>query len=321
MKRALILGITGQDGSYLADILLAQGYEVHGTVRRSSVDNKQRLRHIIDSDKLSLHYADLIDPLSIHKVIASVRPDEIYNEADQDNVDFSLATPSYSADITYAAVVRLLESVRAIDKNIRIFQPVTAMMFGMSQSPQDELTPLQPQSPYACAKAAAYYACQHYRREYDMYISMGILYNHDSPRRGDDYLLHKIASSIVKIERRQKDCLSLPCLDMLVDIGYAREYMQVAHQMLQYRIPDDFVIATGQPCSIRHIVESAMYRAKIPLCNFSDIVRVDPSLLRPGKQPTLIGNPSKAREAFRIDFVHSAKSVVEMLVEHTMDQP
>lgn len=319
MKKALVLGVTGQDGSYLADILLSHGYEVHGTVRRSSVDNLQRLRHI-PIEKLKLHHADLTDPLSVNRVIESVRPNEIYNEADQDHVDISFATPGYSADVTYAAVVRLLESVKAIDRDIRIFQPVTALMFGTSPPPQNESSPLQPQSPYACAKTAAYFACQHYRREYGMFVSMGILYNHDSPRRNGSYLLHHISKAIVRIEREKQEYLALPCLDMQVDIGYAREYMQVAYLMLQQQTPTDYVIATGQPYSIRDLAEAAMFKCELPLYQFDQYVRVDPSLLRPGKQPTLIGNSAKAKGAFGLNFVHNAKSVIEMLVEHTMDQ-
>lgn len=322
MKKALILGVGGQDGSYLAELLISCGYVVHGMARHSSHNNLQRIKHLMDAecfDCFHLHYGDMLDPLSVDRLIRDVNPDEIYNEADQDNIDFSFKTPAYTSDITCGAVARLLESIRNFNPEIKLFQPVSATMFGMSPAHQNEESKFQPQSPYACAKVAAYYLCQHYRREYGMFVATGIMYNHDSPRRSGKYLLHKIAEQAVRVSRGEANKLVIPVADMKVDIGYARAYMQAAYKMLQHDKPDDFVIATGQGISIRQLAWSALEVAGVPDGLWDGLVQVDHSLQRVGKQPTLIGNPIKAQTELRWVPTHTAMSMVELLVEHAQD--
>ena len=233
-KRALILGVGGQDGSYLAEILLESGYEVHGLVRHSSGNNLWRIRHLLD--KITLHKGDICDGVRLAMLIDELAPDEIYNEADQDSVGWSGKAPGYQIEVTYKAVSTILETLRYMGGKVRFFQPVSSTMFGDQPYPHTETTPLKPQSPYACAKAAAFLLCQHYRREHGVYVSCGILYNHDSPRRGPDYLLQRIARG----EPLWGD------LSTIVDVGYAPEYMEAAYQSLQQSESRDYVIATGR---------------------------------------------------------------------------
>lgn len=256
MKRALILGIGGMDGSYLADILLEKGYEVHGVVRHSSVNNLQRIEHC--KDRLILHRGDMADSMSIEWTLEDVKPDEIYNEADQDNVGWSEDTAGYSADITYGAVARTLKSVLGVCPKAKFFQPCSATMFGHNPGPQNEDTPFDPQSPYAVAKTAAYYACRYYRKTFGMFVSTGIMFNHDSPRRGPDYLLQLICRSAIRIAKGEQETLALGNHDLKVDIGYAREYMEAAHAMLQLDKPDDFVIGTGTTYAVKNLARIAL---------------------------------------------------------------
>ena len=284
-KRALVLGIGGQDGSYLAGILLEKGYEVHGLYRRSSVDNLRRIAHC--RSRVTLHQGDMADPISVERALLEAQPDEVYNMADQDHVGFSLATTAYSLDITAGAVGRTLETLRGLRRRtVRYFQPLSATMFGDAPPPQNEQTPFAPASPYACAKVAAYYLCQHYRREYGMHVSTAIFFNHDSPRRGGDYLLQRIARE----EKLWGD------LDTVVEVGYAREYMEAAHAILQLDRPDDFVIGTGRGFRIRDLVEGEKARWYYH------------------KPSTgLIADASKAYTAFGFDPRHDAFSVLEMI--------
>ena len=314
MKKALILGVTGQDGSYLAEILLDKGYQVHGLYRRSATGNTKNIEHLLD--RIILHKGDLADPLSIFRVIQEVKPQEIYNEADQDNVDWSYATASYSYDITANAVGRTLETIRQIDDTIKFFQPVSATMFGNSPFPQNELTSFHPQSPYACAKIGAYYLVKYYRETYGMFASTAIFYNHDSCRRTKDYLLQKISRAAVRIYAGEQDELCLSDLGFQVDIGYAKEYMEAAYQIIQLEIPDDFVIATGKPYSIREIVEVAFKRLGI-----SDSLLTEGSdFSRPAKQPILTGDITKAREAFGFAPQQDACSLTQMLVSELLQR-
>lgn len=233
-KRALILGIGGMDGSYLAEVLLDKGYSVHGLYRRSSVDNLARIRHLLG--RVTLHQGDMADSLSVREAICLAQPSLIFNEADQDSVGWSFNTAGLSVDITYGGLARLLEFLRRWDEKVRVFQPLSATMFGAAPPPQDESTPFAPASPYACAKTAAYYLCQHYRREYGLHVSTAILFNHDSPRRGPGYLLQRIA----RREPLWGD------LQEVVDVGHAREYMEAAWRIMQLDRPDDFVLGTGR---------------------------------------------------------------------------
>ncbi len=319
-KRALILGCTGQDGSYLADILLERGYEVHGMYRRVSGGNFKNIDHIsksveIPGNDLTLHQGDMLDIGSVEGIIQEVTPHEIYNEADQDNVDWSYRTPGLSCQITSTAVGNILEVVRKIDRDIKFFQPCTAMMFGNAQAPQDESTRFNPQSPYACAKAMAYHLARYYRNVHDMFVCTAILYNHDSPRRTEDYLLHKIAHSAVRMANGEQESLSLGNLTMKVDIGYAEEYMRAANDLMQLNEPDDFVIASDSSCTIDYLVRHAFYLVELPP-ETMDKVHIDPKFYRPGKTPTLVGDISKAKEAIGFNPQLDAPSMVQFLIDH-----
>lgn len=305
----LILGIGGQDGSYLADILLKQGHEVHGLYRRSSVDNLQRILHI--RDQIILHPGDITDPSSVLRVLEDSQPDEIYNMADQDHVGWSLSTPGYSFDVTAKAVATTLEIVREEFSSARFFQPCSAVMFGNASPPQCESTSLNPQSPYACAKTAAYHLARYYRQVHGLFVSTAIFYNHDSPRRGDDYLLHQIHRSIVEIVRGNSDKIIVGNSDMVVDIGYAREYMQAAVGILRQDKAEDFVVASDYPQSIKDIIEDAM---AFFAPNASYEITSDPSLLRPGKQPTLIGDCTKAHNQFGFSPQTNVHQLLKMLI-------
>ena len=259
VKRALILGIGGQDGSYLAELLLAKGYEVHGLVRRSSVDNLWRIAGI--RDRVTLHQGDLLDTMSLHNAIGQAHPHEIYNEADQDHVGFSREAALYSTAVTFGGVANLLEVLLScVDwaGQMKVFQPLSSTMFGMAPPPQDENTPLAPASPYACAKAGAWMLCKHYRREHGLDVRCGIMFNHDSPRRGPGYLLGEIVNQALAVRDGKRKMIELRNLDLRVDIGHARDFMEGAWQIMQLDKPDDYVLATGKGWTIRELAERAL---------------------------------------------------------------
>lgn len=261
MKRALILGINGMDGSYLADILLEKNYEVHGVVRRNSQPNLWRLQHCLD--KITLHQGDVTDPLCLQDVISKILPEEIYNEADQDHVGFSIAAPKISVDVTYGAVASLLEILRG--SRIKFFQPLSATMFGNAKAPQTLETPFDPQSPYAVAKVAAYYLCKHYREKYGVQVYTAILYNHDSVRRQGNYLLHDICKNAVKIKHGDEKYLPLTNLGKRVDIGWAKDYMNLAVDVMQGK-PQDLLIGSTMAHTIYDLAQYALRRVGIN-CN------------------------------------------------------
>lgn len=249
MKRALIFGVGGQDGSYLAELLLSKGYEVHGTVRRSSYDNIARVAHV--RDRLTLHRCELTDAGSIHAAIYHSRADEIYNMADQDEVGWSKDTPGYSVGVTYGGPAVILEFLRHSSwaNHAKFFQPISSTVFGPTAAPQDESTPLNPGSPYACAKAAAWLLCKHYRREHGVFVSCGVFFNHDSPRRGPGYLLQQIARQAVAVARGERNRVELTGPDSYVDVGWAPDYVDAAWRTLQQDAPDDYVI--GTECALK----------------------------------------------------------------------
>lgn len=260
MKRALIFGVGGQDGSYLAELLLDKGYEVHGTHRRSSYDNLTRLPQAA-RERVTLHRCELTDALRVNDVIWQVAPDEIYNMADQDEVGWSKDAPGYSVQVTYGAVATILESVRRESGGglCPVFQPVSSTMFGNAMKPCDENSPLAPQSPYACAKAAAYLLCRHYRREHGVFVSCGVFFNHDSPRRGPNYLLQTIARQAVEVWRGKRERIELrPGPDAAVNVGWAPDYVQAAWLTLQQDKPDDYVIANDWPVHISTYCQAAL---------------------------------------------------------------
>lgn len=323
MKKALILGVTGQDGSYLAEILLQKGYEVHGMIRRSATGNTRNIQHLIDDPKIHEktffpHRGDLADMTSIYRIINTVRPDEIYNEADQDHAGWSFSIIEYSMDITGAAVGRILECIRQIDPKIKYFQPCTSNMFGRATEKfQTEETPFNPQSPYACAKVLAYILCKHFREAYGIFASTGIFYNHESPRRTEEYVTRKITLAAARIACGKQDKLVLGDLSAQIDWGYSREYMEAAWQIMQLDRPDDFIIATGEAHSVREFVEEAF-----------NTVNLDPEkylvsnkkFFRPTANTTLIGDAAKAKKAFGFNPKIKFKKLVKLMTESDLEQ-
>jgi GDPmannose 4,6-dehydratase len=311
MKKALIFGITGQDGSFLAEILLEKGYEVHGFIRRSATGNKKNIIHILDN--ITLHRGDLADTTSIYRAIKDVNPDEIYNEADQDHVSWSYDSVGYSCDITGAAVGRMLEIVRQINPKIKFFQPVSSNIFGRTaETPQTEETPFRPQSPYAAAKVLAYVISRYYRDVFGMFVSTGIFYNHESPRRTEEYVTHKITKAAVRISMGLQKKLYLGNLDTKLDFGYAKEYMEAAYNIMQLDKPDDFIICTGEVHSIQEFLEEAFHLIGLDPKKY---VEFDARFARPGKTTTLVGDNSKAKKAFGFEPKIKFKQLVRILIE------
>lgn len=313
MKKALITGVTGQDGSYLAEFLLEKDYEVHGIVRRASTEKKERIDHLEGNPNFHLHYGDLTDSLSLVKIISKVEPDEIYNLAAQSHVAVSFEVPEYTADATGTGVIRLLEAIRTcgLEKKCRFYQASTSELFGKVQEiPQSETTPFYPYSPYAAAKQYAYWVVRNYREGYGMFATNGILFNHESERRGETFVTRKITLAAAKIAAGVQDKLYLGNLDALRDWGYAKDYVECMWLMLQHNEPDDFVVATGEQYSVRDFCTRAFKRAGIELrwegegveekgidVNTGKIVvEVSPEFFRPTDVVTLLGNPNKAKE-------------------------
>ena len=299
-KRALILGVGGQDGSYLADILLEKDYEVHGFIRRSSVDNTVRVKHALN--RITMHHGDLTDYSSVERAVAACNPHEIYNEADQDVVGWSKESPLYSYQVTFAAVGNLLEVVRKSCPDARVFQPASATMFQGAAWPQDESAPLTPQSPYAVAKAGAYLMARYYRQVHGLFVSTGILYNHDSPRRSEDFLVHKICRSAIRLADNMQNSLKLGNLTHQVDIGHAREYMEAAHAMLQLSNPDDFVLSTSHPTSVGALADYALEKVGLEGGVGKWVLEDSAFISKSDKQDIpLVGDNSKAHQAFGFD--------------------
>jgi GDPmannose 4,6-dehydratase len=326
-KKALITGITGQDGSYLAEFLLDKGYEVHGIKRRASSFNTERVDHIYqdphtDNSKFHLHYGDLTDSSNLTRILKEIEPDEVYNLGAQSHVAVSFESPEYTADVDAMGTLRLLEAIRflGMEKNARFYQASTSELFGeVQETPQKETTPFYPRSPYAVAKLYAYWITVNYRESYGMYACNGILFNHESPRRGETFVTRKITRGIANISQGLESCLYLGNMDALRDWGHAKDYVRMQWMMLQQEKPDDFVIATGKQISVRDFVRMAAENAGIEL-DFSGtgideiatvtaisdtvdscikkgdvIIRTDPRYFRPAEVETLLGDPSKAK--------------------------
>lgn len=317
-KVALITGITGQDGSYLAELLLEKGYEVHGIKRRSSSFNTGRIDHIYQdphepNPRLILHYGDLTDSSSITRIIQLVQPDEIYNLGAQSHVAVSFEAPEYTADCDGLGTLRILEAVRLLKlvKKTRIYQASTSELYGLvQQSPQSESTPFHPRSPYGVAKLYGYWITVNYRESYGMFCCNGILFNHESPRRGETFVTRKITRGLARINSGLENCLFMGNLDSLRDWGHARDYVEMQWRMLQQEQPEDFVIATGQQVSVRKFIELSVLKLGWRGINWSGngvdeigtradngevVVRIDPRYFRPAEVETLLGDPSKAR--------------------------
>ena len=314
-KKVLILGITGQDGSYLADLLVEKGYDVHGLIRRAATGNKVNILHLLD--RITLHKGDMGDTTSLYRIINEVDPDEIYNEADQDHVSWSYDSVGYSCDITGAAVGRLLEIVRQINSSTKVFQPVSSNMFGLCDEPiQTEKTPFRPQSPYAAAKVMAYVMCQYYRDVFGMFVSTGILYNHESPRRSEEYVTRKITRGAAMIASGKQDKLFLGDLTTEIDFGFAKEYMEAAWKILQLEQPDDFIIATGEVHSLEEVVTTAFEIVGLDPTKYVDY---DNALKRPGSTTILKGDASKAREHFDFRPKVHFKEIIKIMVDHDLE--
>lgn len=319
MKRALILGITGMDGSYLAEILLQRGVQVHGFYRRSSTGNFKNIEHI--KDQIRFHRGDLLDSESIRDAIIDSHPDELYNLADQDNVDWSYTVPHYSLEATAGGVLNVLEAVRKIKKDVKVFQPVSATMFGDASSPQNESTLLNPLSPYACFKAASYYLARYYRQCRGMYVNCGIMFNHDSPRRSEEYLLHKIAAGAVRIKQGKYSRLSLYGLGDHVDIGYAPEYMNVVVDSMQRDEPFDFCVCTSRSYTIRALAMSALMQVGFDWDLAAGKIEEGNCNQRPGPRQELLGSiDNKSRQLLGFYPKHDAMSLMSMLVDHYMEK-
>jgi GDPmannose 4,6-dehydratase len=318
MKRALITGITGQDGSYLAELLLAKGYEVHGLVRRSSSFNTERLEGIYQDPhasnyRLRLHYGDLSDGSSVNRVLRTVKPDEVYNLGAQSHVRVSFDVPDYTADTVAVGTLRLLEAVRAsgLEKSVRFYQASSSEMYGAAAPPQNESTPFLPRSPYACAKVFAHQLCQNYREAYGMFIACGILFNHESPRRGIPFVSRKITRAAARIRHGLDNKLYLGNLDAKRDWGYAGDYVEAMWMMLQQQEPDDYVVATGESHSVRELLDVAFGALDL---DWKKYVEIDPRYFRPTEVDHLRGDASKARRALgwqpKVDF----RELVKMMV-------
>jgi len=322
MKKALVLGVNGQDGSYLADLLLAKGYEVHGMVRRSATGNTRNLEHLLGNaqvfnQRFFLCRGDLTDPTSLYRIIAKVQPDELYNEADQDHVSWSYDMVGFSADVTGAAVGRILEIIKQLNPKIRYFQPCTSNMFGkVTTERQDESTPFHPQSPYACAKILAYHFTRYYRESFGIFASTAILYNHESPRRTPEYVTRKITQSVARIATGKQSILKLGDMSARIDWGFAGEYMEAAWTMLQQEKPDDFVIATGEAHSVEEFVREAF---SVVGLDSEKYVSSDSSLFRPTKTGVLIGDTTKAQRSFGFAPKVRFKELVKLMVSADLE--
>ena len=326
-KKALITGITGQDGSYLAELLLEKDYEVHGIIRRSSTFNTGRLEEIyqdphVDNARLKLHYGDLSDASGLARLISQIEPNEVYNLAAQSHVRVSFDSPEYTTDITATGAVRILEAIREVGLQPRFYQASSSEMFGkVKETPQKETTPFYPRSPYGCAKVYAFYITQNYREGYDMHASNGILFNHESPRRGETFVTRKITRAVARIRANLQDKLYLGNLDAQRDWGYAKEYVEAMWRMLQQDKPDDYVIATGETHSVREFLDSTFRHVNL---DWEKHVEIDPRYFRPTEVDLLIGDASKAREQLgwepRIKFEELAQLMVDADIRRLEDQ-
>jgi GDPmannose 4,6-dehydratase len=298
IKRALVTGITGQDGSYLAELLLAKGYEVHGLIRRASTFNTSRIDHLyIDPHEadahLLLHYGDLTDASRLVTLLKRIDPHEVYHLGAQSHVRVSFDEPEYTGDVTGLSTVRLLEAIRDTEVNPRFYQASSSEMYGSAPAPQSEFTPFKPRSPYAAAKVYAYWVTRNYREAYGMYAVNGILFNHESPRRGETFVTRKITRAAARIAAGQQDALYLGNLDAVRDWGYAPEYVDAMWRMLQQDTPDDFVVATGVPCTVREFLTYAFEHVGL---DWEKHVRFDQRYVRPTEVDVLVGDPSRAKD-------------------------
>ena len=351
-KRALITGITGQDGSYLAEFLLEKGYEVHGIKRRASSLNTDRIDHIyqdphVPDPQLKLHYGDLTDTSNLTRIISEIQPDEVYNLGAQSHVAVSFEAPEYTADVDAIGTLRMLEAIRflGLEKKTKFYQASTSELYGLVQEiPQRETTPFHPRSPYAVAKMYAYWIAVNYREAYGMYACNGILFNHESPRRGETFVTRKITRGMAHVAHGLEDCLFMGNMDALRDWGHAKDYVRMQWMMLQQDVPDDFVIATGVQYSVREFIAwtaaelgieldfkgegveetgtvVSVDHNRAPSVNVGDvIVKVDPRYFRPAEVETLLGDPTKAKEVLGwVPEITAQEMCAEMVASDVQD--
>ena len=335
MKKALITGITGQDGSYLAELLLGKGYEVHGLIRRSSSFNTGRINHLYHDVHesglpLFLHYGDLNDASSINRILREVKPDEIYNLGAQSHVRVSFDTPEYTGEIDALGTVRLLEGIRETGLNTRFYQASSSELYGkVVETPQTETTPFYPRSPYACAKAYSFYITVNYRESYGMFACNGILFNHESPRRGETFVTRKITRAAGRIKLGLQPCLYLGNIDAKRDWGFAGDYVEAMWRMLQQAEPDDYVVATGETYSVRLFAEKVFARLNMPLEWQGEgvhekgidkksgrvVIQIDPRYFRPAEVDLLLGDPAKAKRLMGWEPKTDFDALVSMMVD------
>jgi GDPmannose 4,6-dehydratase len=319
-KIAFITGITGQDGSYLAEFLLNKGYEVHGLIRRSSTFNTSRIDHIYQDphnkgSNLFLHYGDLIDGVSLNNLIRDIRPDEVYNLGAQSNVQLSFTMPQYTGQVDAIGTINLLEAIKSTNLDIRLYQASTSEMFGSTPPPQNENSVFRPQSPYAAAKLMAYWCTVNYRDGYGMHASNGILFNHESPRRGETFVTRKITRAVAAIKSGKQEKVFLGNLDSIRDWGYAKEYVESMWLMLQQDKPSDYVIATGVGATVKDFAQAAFSYAGL---NWEDHVEIDNKYIRPTEVDALIGDPSKAESLLGWKAKTHWKELAELMVDADM---
>lgn len=313
MKKALLFGITGMDGSYLAELLLGKGYEVYGVIRRSSSFNTARINHVYD--QLHLIYGDLADASSVSGIIGDVRPDEIYNLGAMSHVKVSFEIPEYTADVDGLGALRILEVIRKSGLPIRFYQASSSELYGSSSPPQNEQTPFHPRSPYGIAKTFAYYSVQNYREAYGIHASNGILFNHESPRRGETFVTRKITRAVGRIYYGLQDKLVLGNLEAKRDWGFAGDFVKAMWLMLQQENPDDYVIATGEQHSVKEFLEAAFDAVNLDWRNY---VEIDPRYYRPAEVDSLLGDASKARKVLGWEPAVRFNDLVQIMVEHDM---
>ena len=318
MKKALITGITGQDGSYLAELLLGKDYEVHGIIRRASTFNTGRIDHLysdphINGVRLFLHYGDIADSTNLIKLLYQIQPEEVYHLAAQSHVRVSFDIPEYTGDVTALSTIRILEALRQTGVGSRFYQASSSEMFGkVREVPQSETTPFYPRSPYGAAKVYAYWATVNYRESYGMFASNGILFNHESPRRGETFVTRKITRAVARIKAGIDKDLYLGNLDAKRDWGYAKEYVEAMWLMLQQEQPDDYVVATGETHSVQEFLEEAFSYVGL---DWRDYVHIDPKYYRPAEVDLLIGNPAKAKAKLGWTPKITFKELVRLMVD------
>ena len=325
MTRALISGITGQDGSYLAEFLLGKGYEVHGIIRRASTFNTSRIDHLYqdphgEETRLFLHYGDLSDGSGLRHILEKVQPDEVYNLGAQSHVKVSFEQPEYTADVVATGTLRLLDAIRDHMANskavVRVYQAGSSEMYGAAAPPQTEATPFQPRSPYAISKVAGYWYAVNYREAYDMFVANGILFNHESPRRGETFVTRKITRALGRIKEGLQDRLYLGNLQAKRDWGFAGDYVEAMWAMLQADAPGDYVVATGEAHSVEDFLAAAFTSTEL---DWHDHVSIDERYMRPTEVDHLLGDPAKARDELNWTPTVAFDELVAMMVEHDME--